>query len=1024
MIKKLLIFLALLAAGFFVLFSFIEERNRPGIKPSRTGTEQEAGPGIKVRQMEVRPSGRLYIPVKREVELSKGRMKLLPVYDLRAEDSEPRPNNTQLLKKVLVEFYEIDDTHTEPRAKLTGWMTADRALLHLSQDDKGRVMVTQDKQMEFWAVKFSTTPDASIPNAEIAIEHAIAVSAVDELRLWTPTDDVPVSVVARGPDGFKVNGLGIRAYIPAHRGKKGTVAVQKQGVFRFTIASQPVLVRDNTTLKSRGPLEYHEDMAAGVANVSMRDQVELRGLTTGGQLDRWGRAKQPSKDSTGQSTDSRPSTVALVARGRRLDAVLTRSDPEGRRSKGKRGEGKQADTTMVWTRIILRGSPARLEGNDMRLTCDRVDVLPDFAGDPYWITASGSANPPTMYQDSQQTKITATNYIHLIRPLHKHIALLSGYGLPAVATPKDYGQLAIFEGPATLIAEQDGITATAARGLVATRGETNTRGENTPTTFFGKGKVHLESPEWIVDGNDGFRLREVPLARITAAKASQRPAVNRFLRLGPDRAGGAHAYRIERLPSPTKTDAKALPKTIADIERLVTTGSGTCHLTLGADGSGKLRLDSKREDVRVLLGDDRGELQRIRTLSVNFHDKHGVLGLIASGRDCPLRYQMEKSGWVVGNAAEIHVPAPGVLRLVGKPRARVHQEKPLRVLEGREILLQRLGEKVALVHCTGDARMRIRQERIADSDSNKDSNKPLAPSGDQDIELLADDIRLLPYLETPTGWHAHTRGLPAFAGSVLAYGHRAPYLFATGTVRLIQRDVEDKVVGRGFGEHLVLRFEDAARSVDGRLSGKNSKLIRIDKNGSTHIAEARIIRFANDPSGEHLDLVKVGDFYPRVTLPSTSPSSSAGNQQANPKNGDPGATLVICKGHIAITPGKVRFLGPMEAQAMDRNGQIDPQGLHMTAASMLMDRDPQTGEVTYIQASRDIQFRIQDMDGEADEMSVDLRRTMIVARGTGRHAVLRQANGRIIKAAQVNHNYRTKQTQSWNGRIVQAITPK
>ena len=228
------------------------------------------------------------------------------------------------------------------------------------------------------------------------------------------------------------------------------------------------------------------------------------------------------------------------------------------------------------------------------------------------------------------------------------------------------------------------------------------------------------------------------------------------------------------------------------------------------------------------------------------------------------------------------------------------------------------------------------------------------------------------------------------------------------------------MIGRGFGEHLVLRFASAARVVDGRLSGKGSKLIRINRDGSTHVAEARIIRFANDPRGEHLDLVSVEDFYPRVTLPSSSPD----HRQAGSKDSDPSATLVICRGHIAITPERIRFLGPLEAQGLDRDGQIDPNGLHLTAAGMVMDRDQLTGDVTYIQASRDIHFRMNGMEGEADEVSVNLRRTLIVARGTGRHAVLRQANGRIIKAAQINHNYRTKQTQSWNGRIVQAGTPK
>ncbi|MHC4516704.1 MAG: hypothetical protein ACYS5W_23845, partial [Planctomycetota bacterium] len=886
-----------------------------------------------------------------------------------------------------MEFFEVDDTQGEPRAKRTSLLTADRALVQLSQDEKGQMIVASDKQMEFWGVKFATATDAPVRDAEITLERAFAENAVDELRLWTPTDDVAVSIVARGPDAFTVHGLGIRAYIPAQRGPKGKVSVQKQGVFRFTIASQPVLVRGGTTLMSRGPLEYREDLALGVANVSMRDEVVLRAVSTRGLSPIDARPiETPGTDAPGENV---PSRVELVGRGRRLDAVLARADRSG-------GVGD----SMVWNRIILRGSPVRLAGKDMRLKCDRVEVLPDLAGDPYWITASGIQ--PTMYQDRHQARVTATRHIHFIRTVRHHTALLSGYGMSAATMPKDLGQLIIFEGPATVTAEQDGITATAAEGLVAVRGDRGV-GEKTPITIFGSGKARVESPEWIVDGNDGFRLREVPRPMSAAEKLAEEPAVNRFLRLGPKQAGPAHAYRIERLP----TASKAQP--------FVTTGTGACDLVLRADRSGTLRLHSAREDIHVDLSGNRGELNRVANLHVRFQEKLGLLGLDASGPDCHFRYQAEKEGWVLGNANEVYIPAPGVLRLVGKPRARVRQKEPMRMVEGREILIQHLGEKAALLHATGDARLRLRQPRTAKADpdtkANPGADKRFAQHGDQDVELLADDIRLLPYLATPTGWQVHARGLPAFAQSLQAYGHRSPFLFADGNVRLVQRDTEEQVIGRGFGEHLVLRFSVAARAVDGRLSGKGAKLVHTNRNGRDHVAKARLIRFANDPRGEHLVLVPMQDFHPRLTLPSPSGTDK------EPRSDEGGTTTVVCKGPILATPGKVRFLGPLDVESLDRNGKVDARGLRMTAAGMVMDRDRATGDVTYIQASRDIRFHFQDMDGEADEMSVDLRRSLIVARGTSKPAVLRKANGRTIKAAQVNYNYLTKQIESWNGRF-------
>ena len=341
----------------------------------------------------------------------------------------------------------------------------------------------------------------------------------------------------------------------------------------------------------------------------------------------------------------------------------------------------------------------------------------------------------------------------------------------------------------------------------------------------------------------------------------------------------------------------------------------------------------------------------------------------------------------------------------------------MRVVQGRQILLQRPDDKAVFVHATGDARLRLRRQQATANAADSDTNTLLSPGGDHDVELKAADIRLLPYLATPTARRVHGRGLPAFAWSLQSYVHGSPCLFAAGNVHLIQRDAMERVIGRGFGEHLVLRFAQAARAMAGRLSGKGAKLVRIDRRNRRHIARANLIRFANDGRGQYLDLLPVADFYPRLTLP----APSGDNTQLGGSDG--GSMVVVCKGRIAVTPDKVRFLGPLEAESLDRSGSVDPTGLHITTAGMVMDRDPKTGDVTHIQASKDIRFHFQDMDGEADEMSVNLHRHLIIARGSNKPAVLRKANGRTVEAAQVNYNYQTKQIQSWNGRF-QVTTPK
>ena len=114
-------------------------------------------------ELEVR--GRLQIPTWREAELPDGRTKQLRVWELTCEDSWPKQNsNTQVLKNMRVEFFEVDYTHQEPQEKRTSWLTAETAHLQLSHDEKGRMIVDADKQMEFWKVKFTTAEDATPSN--------------------------------------------------------------------------------------------------------------------------------------------------------------------------------------------------------------------------------------------------------------------------------------------------------------------------------------------------------------------------------------------------------------------------------------------------------------------------------------------------------------------------------------------------------------------------------------------------------------------------------------------------------------------------------------------------------------------------------------------------------------------------------------------------------------------------------------------------------------------------------------------
>ena len=246
MIKRLLLFALLVAAGFYALFAFVgdrETRKRFEIQE----TTQKPGVSIQTENQnkptEVVIRGRLEIPVRREVQLPDGSRKALTIYKLVAEDSEPADNNTQLMHRVTIQFFDIEDKGPNPHSKLIGTMTARTARVQLSQDKEGTALIAEDKQMEFEDVVLRTEENAPISNATMTLARAFAINGAKEFRIWTPTDDIPVRMVARGKDGFEITGLGMRAWIPARRGAEGQVKMEESGDFRFIVAKMPVLVR-------------------------------------------------------------------------------------------------------------------------------------------------------------------------------------------------------------------------------------------------------------------------------------------------------------------------------------------------------------------------------------------------------------------------------------------------------------------------------------------------------------------------------------------------------------------------------------------------------------------------------------------------------------------------------------------------------------------------------------------------------------------------------------------------------------
>ena len=137
MIRKVLLFVVLLGAGFAVMHFVIGAENFAKIgddedsDPIKT-VENDGTGGFVVGEMDrtnadtaitVKTSGALRIPHSREIELPDGTRRTLDDYVLDAKDSRPHPvlDDRMQLFEVDVEFFEIDDSVPgRPKATLAG----------------------------------------------------------------------------------------------------------------------------------------------------------------------------------------------------------------------------------------------------------------------------------------------------------------------------------------------------------------------------------------------------------------------------------------------------------------------------------------------------------------------------------------------------------------------------------------------------------------------------------------------------------------------------------------------------------------------------------------------------------------------------------------------------------------------------------------------------------------------------------------------------------------------------------------
>ncbi len=932
MIKRLLIFFGLIGLGFVALLMFVEQESPleagPKLEERSKPELEENQQGIKSAEGAIQINGPVSIPRNRDVVLANGGIQQLRIYRLDALDSQTDKDGV-LLEGVTIQFYRSELVGDDVLQVESGKLTASQARVSITLNSKEQLQVAEDKALEFWDAVFTTGDEGVIRNAKISIGHAKVTNTKEEVHLRTIDPGQLVTIVAQSDQPIHITGRGLDAVIPSSRDKKGDLAVADRGRVRLQVLSEPMLRWGNTELQSDDMLLYEEDPATGAATVSMRTNVHLKGLQ--------------EQDGQQQEGDE------LHAYGDHLQGLISRAGPH-------------ESTQRSWSRITLTGQTVKLLGQGNQLDCQRLDVLPDLEGNPYWITASGKQ--PKLVSESEGATFNVDGSVHLVQVAKQHSALLAAYGFPRSSFPKAFSQMVLFHGPTTVVMNRGKTGEDNERTeLYASRGLTLLGSDrDAPSSLLGRGKIKLVTAGSQFTGNDGFFLQEQVV--------EGREEFQRTLRVGPAAAGADHSYELLR-------------------EGLRLQGTGACTYVLtDREGSGNLLLTSTNDAIQVSLPEAGGELTQLHKLEARFSGQDGLQEFHAYGKSCRMSYKTAEHS-LIGEAQSIHHTEAHHYRLHGNP-ARIKREEGGE-LRGQRLSFQHLGERDILVHASQGAGIHYQHE------------------DGEDLELQADEITYLPYLVAPSILDLYCGRLPVVPRWLHQGMQGSAFVFAKGQVKAKR---SSKLSGEALGEAMVVRVDQGkALHVIGELTGSPATLSSQDKNGKAHIAQAHRLSFRHDGQDQYLTMHPVNGVSPLLILPS--------NNAADGLALSSGATRVRCDGRIQVGPKQIMFLGPLTVTSVDQEGNEDPNGLQAKAKGMVMDRDPETGKVIGVHASNKVNFQWQGVSGHAEQLTIDVPNNLLSAMGSQTEpTVVLFPDGRRATVMAIDYNYRTKMVVgSWTGQF-------
>ncbi|MFY9342880.1 MAG: hypothetical protein WAT39_10345 [Planctomycetota bacterium] len=978
--KRLLAFLVLLALGIAVLRFAIGDEGVTGPGPV-SATDQPAPPrpggeGIPVRQgsfgATVTQTGPLKIPRWRPIDEGGGRVRKEEIFVLAAADSRPVGNGVQQLDGVQVQIFD--------RGRQVATMNGRQAFVELQTDARGELSFDEAKDIDLREVVVTSLPDGPLGGVRLELGDAKVRIAGGELLLTTDRDQ-PVLMTMAGERTVTLRGKGAQARFPRDRNS----ALRAADV---EILHEPVLEADGLVATAKGRLHLVEDLDSGTGKVTLDDQVVLE--LADGRL-QWAGA--------GPRAPAAAPTAPAKVSGDQFTGWLLHS-------KTARDDGT-ARSVLHWRQLVLTGAPARVELPELRLDAPKLTVLPGVLDEPFLITAHGGAarfelrelraagQPPRLATGSAQRRI------HLASPGQGAGAFHRSFGFPRWSlAPLDQTRVVVAEGAAQLVSELRTVDASDGVRIVRREGADGGIARGFGTVAITQRATNARQQDLLASGNDGFTHLVTPAGEWLYLGAAS---------TDPGRPAPPCRFDVRYGDSTLRGLGTCVASRSGDLVRLdVSSPDASLHATMPGQG---LDLRGVHRLTGTLAGETLGELDVAGWPVVLDLDRAGERATARAPRIVQIGPQSfrllppdDQAPTATWSGLGPNDRMPALARTIA---ARDRQPAQSIDLRGPCIDVHRVGGDAVLVDAVAaGAELPEVFARVA----NPDGGEPTT------IACSAERLRLLPFLTSPWVRRWHLPGGAFALDQVTFHASGRPWLLVDA-VRTFELD--DPRMGHvtGTGHRLLVSQGGRAAVFFGDPDNLVPARVERTRQGRTITTEGARVRVLDEPDGR---LEAFGSFPDRSTF--LAPTITLH---------EPGRTGLLshmratCRGNIDVRQDAIVFAGPVQAQGLRADGSDDPDGVHLDARELTMQRQLQPagllqpGDIVRVVA-KDVTVDWTRLDARCAEIELDLQRSVCIAKDPGDATVL-LPNGIEIRAPQVEVNWETMTMQYRRGRIARRL---